>query len=166
MESIVSIISSLVTNQFFIKYGLIGLFLNGLLSSVIPIPTELTVSALLIGGQDEMRIFLFLLAGSIIGGFIAYYVGYGGGKAFRWLYKKPNKKYEERANALLEKYNWTILLFVCPWIPVVGDVIPTLAGARKYDFRKYTLAMIAGKTIKVFAIIYILGWMLPLVFKQ
>jgi len=165
LESITSIITGLVSNELFIKYGLIGLLLNGLLSSVIPIPTELTVSALLLGGQDRVLIFIYLLVGSVAGGFVAYYVGYGGGKVFRLLYKKPNKKYEEKAEELMKRYNWTVLLLVCPWIPVVGDIIPTLAGARKYDFRKYALAMTAGKTIKIIAIVFFLGWLLPFFFK-
>jgi membrane protein YqaA with SNARE-associated domain len=47
------IIESIVHNSFFVKYGLIGLFLNGMLSSIIPIPTELTISALLLSGKDK-----------------------------------------------------------------------------------------------------------------
>ena len=32
-----------LSNPYFVKLGLIGLFINSLLSSVIPIPTELTI---------------------------------------------------------------------------------------------------------------------------
>jgi hypothetical protein len=38
---------ALLSNPFFVRLGLIGLFINSLLSSVIPIPTELTASGLL-----------------------------------------------------------------------------------------------------------------------
>lgn len=157
----------MVNNHFFVKYGLIGLFLNGLLSSIFPLPAELTISALLLDGQSRMLIFLYLLLGSIIGGFLAYYVGYGGNKVFNWLFyiKKPKKEHEDLANALMEKYGWVAIL-ICPWIPVGGDVIPILAGVKKLNFKKYAVVMIAGKVIKIVAIIYILGWLLPFVFQQ
>jgi membrane protein DedA with SNARE-associated domain len=40
---------------------------------------------------------------------------------------------------------------------VVSDIVPILAGAKKYDFKKFAISMAAGKTLKVFAIVYILG---------
>ena len=67
-----------MNNPYFVKLGLIGLFVNGLLSSVIPNPTELTTSGLLLEGQSKIAIFIILVSGSILGGFIAYYIGYGG----------------------------------------------------------------------------------------
>ena len=61
-----------LNNPYFVKLGLIGLFINSLLSSVIPIPTELTISGLLLQGQSKIAIFIILVSGSILGGFIAY----------------------------------------------------------------------------------------------
>ena len=43
-------INSIIHDALFIKYGLVGLFFNGMFSSFIPIPTEITISALLLGG--------------------------------------------------------------------------------------------------------------------
>ena len=42
----------------FTQYGLLGLFINAILSSVIPIPTELTISALLASGQNQLNVFI------------------------------------------------------------------------------------------------------------
>ena len=67
-----------LNNPYFVKLGLIGLFINSLLSSVIPIPTELTISGLLLEGQSKIAIFIILVSGSILSAFIAYYIGYGG----------------------------------------------------------------------------------------
>ena len=39
--------ATLLSSPSFVRLGLIGLFINSLLSSVIPIPTELTASGLL-----------------------------------------------------------------------------------------------------------------------
>ncbi len=47
MVDFIEVIDIITQNPFFLKYGRIGLFLNGLLSSVVTIPTELTTLALL-----------------------------------------------------------------------------------------------------------------------
>lgn len=150
---------------FFTKYGLLGLFLNGMVSSFIPIPTELTTAALLATGENEMRIFVALVIGSIIGGFIAYYLGYTGNNLSHRIRKmtKVDRESTQRSYALLAKYGW-LLIFISPWIPVGGDVIPIIAGIRKYDLTKFTIAMIAGKVIKAVAIVYFLSIILIVFF--
>jgi membrane protein YqaA with SNARE-associated domain len=32
-----------------------------------------------------------------------------------------------------------------PWIPVLGDIIPAIAGAKRYDVKKFMIAISAGK---------------------
>jgi membrane protein YqaA with SNARE-associated domain len=154
----IEIIEAITQNPFFLKYGLVGLFLNGLLSSVIPIPTELTTSALLAGGQSKLWVFITLATSSIIGGFLAYYLGRTGNRLFQYLHKKPTQQNEQQSHALLTKHGW-IAIFFCSWIPILGDVIPIVAGAKKYDFNKFAIAMSAGKAIKVLAIVYISGFL-------
>jgi len=143
---------------FFTKYGLLGLFFNGMLSSFIPIPTELTTAALLAARENEMRIFIVLTVGSIIGGFIAYYLGYTGYNLSHRIRKitRLDDRRSQRSYALLAKYGW-LLIFISPWIPVGGDVIPIIAGIKKYDLTKFTVAMVLGKTIKAVALVYFLS---------
>lgn len=149
-------IHHLVHNHFFIKFGLIGLFFNGVFSSIIPIPTELTVSALIAGGTSKLLIALVLGIGSIIGGIMAYYIGASGNKIFVKLHKKPKQDQEEHGHRLLSKYGW-IIIFGCSWIPVLGDLIPIIAGTKRYDFRKFFVAMSTGKILKIIFIIFIIG---------
>jgi len=104
-----------MNTPYFVKLGLIGLFVNSLLSSVIPIPTESTTSGLLLEGQSKIAIFIILVSGSNLGGFIAYYIGYGGIGFLKPLRKKPSKKSEDKSTSLLKKYGWTIL-FISPGI--------------------------------------------------
>ena len=40
---------------------------------------------------------------------------------------------------------------------MVSDIVPILEGGKKYDFKKFAISMAAGKTVKVFAIVYIVG---------
>lgn len=157
-------IESIVHSSIFIKYGLLGLFLNGLLSSIIPIPTELTISALLLSGQSKIIVLIVLIISSIFGGFIAYYVGYTGNNFLKRLNKIPNKREEDRTHLLLERYGWVIIFF-SPWIPIVGDFIPIIAGAKKYNYKIFIITMISGKAFKAIAIVFFSSWILPLIFS-
>jgi len=147
------IINSILHDTLFVKYGLIGLFFNGMFSSFIPIPTEVTISALLLGGANPVHVFLVLTIGSIIGGYIAYYIGYNG-RLLRKLKKAP-QKYEQKSVGIMTKYGWASIIFFSPWIPILGDVISIVAGTKKYDIVKYTIAMTTGKTVKAAAIVFL-----------
>jgi membrane protein DedA with SNARE-associated domain len=47
----------------------------------------------------------------------------------------------------LERYGWAII-FVVPWIPILAEIIPAIAGAKRYDFMKFMIAVSAGKTAR------------------
>ncbi len=147
-------ISSILHDTLFIKYGLVGLFFNGMFSSFIPIPTELTISALLLGGANPVDVFFVLTISSVIGGYIAYYLGYNGRLLTR-IRKTPEKKYEQKSIGIMTKYGWATIIFFSPWIPILGDVVSIVAGAKKYSIVKYTIAMTTGKTIKAVAVVFI-----------
>ncbi len=145
-------INAILHNTFFLKYGLIGLFFNGMFSSFIPIPTEVTISALLLGGVNPIDVFLVLTIGSIIGGYIAYYIGLNG-RLLKKLHR-TSQKYEKKSMSVMTKYGWTTIIFFSPWIPILGDVISIVAGAKKFDILKYTIAMTTGKTVKAIAVVF------------
>jgi membrane protein YqaA with SNARE-associated domain len=165
LEAMIVGSTTFLNNPVFVKLGLIGLFINSLLSSVIPIPTELTISGLLLEGQSKISIFIILVIGSILGGFIAYYIGYGGIGFLKRLRKKPSKKSEDKSTSLLKKYGW-IILFISPWIPIIGEYIPIVAGATKYNFRLFSIAIISGKVVKGIAIVFFGSLILPLIFPS
>lgn len=147
------VINAIIHDTLFIKYGLLGLFFNGMFSSFIPIPTELTVSVLLLGGVNPIEVFLVLTISSIVGGYIAYYLGYNG-RLLRKLRKTPEKKYEQKSINIMTKYGWSTIIFVSPWIPIIGDVVSIIAGTKKYNLVRYTIAMTTGKTVKAIAIVF------------
>lgn len=157
------LINSVFHDTIFIKYGLLGLFFNGVFSSFIPIPTELTVSALLLGGVDPLDVFTILTIGSIIGGYIAYYMGYNG-RLLKRLRKTPEKRYEQKSVSIMTRYGWSTVIFLSPWIPILGDIVSIIAGTKKYSILKYTIFMTTGKTIKAVAIVFFgvhfLRWLL------
>ena len=158
------VINSILHNTLFIKYGLVGLFFNGMFSSFIPIPTEATISALLLGGVNPIDVFLVLTTSSIIGGYIAYYIGYNGRLLKK--FKKTTDKHEQKSVSIMSRYGWATVIFFSPWIPIIGDVVSIVAGTKKYSIVKYTIMMTTGKTVKavvmVFLSFYFIHWLVSI----
>lgn len=152
----------LTENASFQEYGVFGLFLNALLSATaVPIPTEIITSALLNGGESEWIIIGVLVAGSSIGGLLNYGIGFGGRKlakkiksVFRQKHiEKSKDKDQKKAHKILGKFGWAAIFFAS-WIPVVGDLILISAGTKRFNFKKYLVLMISGKTFKAVATVF------------
>jgi membrane protein YqaA with SNARE-associated domain len=157
---IIDAILDFVSNPVFVNYGLTGLFINGLVSSITPFPTEITTSALILSGGDHTVIFSILAIGSTVGGYIGYYLGYGGNSLLsRLFFRKPREVYR-KSEGLFMKYGWLAIL-LSSWIPIIGDLVPMAAGARKYDLKKFSIAISVGKLTKSAAVVYLTGWLMP-----
>jgi membrane protein YqaA with SNARE-associated domain len=148
----------ILADNTFQDYGIIGLFLNSVLSATaIPLPTEILTSALLIGGESVFLVGIALVIGSTIGGLINYFIGFGGNKLFNKLKKKKNNiEHEKKGNKLLDKFGWGAIFFAA-WIPVIGDLILISAGAKKLKFTKFVALMVTGKTVKTIIVVSGLG---------
>jgi len=146
----------ILANNVFQDYGIIGLFLNSLLSATaIPLPTEILTSALLIGGENVFLIGVVLILGSTIGGLLNYFIGFGGNKLFskyRKKKKEDDSKHEKKSHKLLDKFGWGAVFFAS-WIPVIGDFILISAGAKKMKFSKFVAFMVTGKIVKTIAVV-------------
>lgn len=198
-ESIVQIIDAIngfINNPLFAEYGRIGLFINGVFSTFIPFPPELTAISLVFAGISRIEILIILITSWVIGAALGYYAGLYGKKlvAIFKSRRKETKKIEEddeedytdnnkpslqynhyihnnatsngrlnkrkdegkhsRYRLLLERYGWAII-FVSPWIPVLGDIIPLIAGAKRYDFKKFMIVISAGKVVRAVAMIFL-----------
>ena len=145
----------ILSNNVFQDYGVIGLFFNSLLSATaFPIPTEILTSALLIGGENAFLVGFALGAGSIIGGILNYFIGFGGNKLVSKFRKKKGNdvKQEKKGNKLLDKFGWGAVFFAS-WIPIIGDFILISAGAKKMKFSKFIAFMVTGKMVKTIAVV-------------
>ena len=146
----------------FQEYGVLGLFFNSLLSATaIPLPTEILTSALLMGGESELNVSIALIVGSVIGGFVNYGLGISGNKLFKFFRrnKEPKSMTEQdqkKSHRFLEKFGWAGIFFAS-WIPFFGDLILISAGAKRMNFKKYTLFMVLGKVFKTVAVVLGLG---------
>ena len=191
---ILDAINSFINNPLFIEYGTLGLFINGVFSTFIPFPAELTAISLVLAGISRIEILVILVTSWIIGAAVGYYAGLSGKKLATILKirrretEKPGKEdandnnkalpgYDHRIHndatndgrrhkkkddeskqsgyrQLLERYGWAII-FVAPWIPVLGDIIPAIAGAKRYDVKKFMIAIAAGKTARAVVMIFL-----------
>jgi membrane protein YqaA with SNARE-associated domain len=149
-------LSALTHNTFFVKYGLAGLFVNSVLSPVIPIPTEIAVSALIVGEQSLFAIAIILAVGSIIGSLFGYFLGYSGNRTFLKLHKRTANTDLNREHKLLAKYGWLVMLF-SPWMPFIGNVLIIMAGSKRYNFKAFAISIAAGQIIKAFGTVYLIS---------
>jgi membrane protein YqaA with SNARE-associated domain len=196
IAQIIDAINGFINNPLFADYGRIGLFLNGVFSTFIPFPPEVTAISLVFAGISRIEILTILVTSWIIGAALGYYSGLYGKKLIAMFKgrKKETEKTEENERAdssdndkplseydhsihndttnevhthktenerkhgryrqLLERYGWAII-FVSPWVPVLGDIIPLIAGAKRYDFKKFMVAIAAGKIVRAVAMIFL-----------
>ncbi len=195
LPQILEAINRFINNPLFTEYGMVGLFINGVFSTFIPFPPEVTAISLVLAGISRTEIFAILVTSWIIGAAVGYYAGLSGKKLAdifkgrrkntekpgeedadddnnktspeydhkipndatnegRHQEKKKNESKQSRYRHLLERYGWAII-FVAPWIPVLGDIIPAIAGAKRYDVKKFMIAISAGKTARAVATIFL-----------
>ncbi|NJD54576.1 MAG: DedA family protein [Candidatus Methanoperedens sp.] len=141
----------MVLFELFIAHGMMGLFTISLISSVIPIPTEPAVFGLLDVGKKPEIILTTLIVGSIIGASLGYLVGK---YKLRKIIPFHNKEKEKQMQMYFRKYG-ALFLLVSPWIPLVGDLAPMVAGIENYESKRFLIVISAAKIIKSIGIVYL-----------
>ncbi|CAG0974992.1 hypothetical protein METP3_01729 [Methanosarcinales archaeon] len=141
----------MVLFEIFISYGMAGLLLIALISSIIPIPTEPVVFGLLDVGKKPELVLLILIAGSIAGAYVGYLLGK---YKLRKIIPFHDRKKELMMQLYFRKYG-AFLLIVSPWIPIVGDLAPMVAGIENYETKRFMVVISIAKTIKCIGILYV-----------
>ncbi|VVB55656.1 SNARE associated Golgi protein [uncultured archaeon] len=141
----------MVLFEIFISYGMAGLLLIALISSIIPIPTEPVVFGLLDVGKKPEIVLLILIVGSIAGAYIGYLLGK---YKIRKIIPFHDRKKELMMQLYFRKYG-AFLLLVSPWIPIVGDLAPMVAGIENYETKRFMVVVSIAKIIKCIGIIYL-----------
>ena len=136
---LIDFLKPILENPFFVKYGLLGLFLNCVFASFIPFPIVLTSTALLLDGENPVLVFVVMAGGSVIGGFLTYLVGYDGKKIYRLLRKTHSEEHYQKSFAWLNKYGW-IIIFALSLVPILTEIVTIIAGVKKYNFKKFTIS--------------------------
>jgi membrane protein YqaA with SNARE-associated domain len=193
LAQIIDALNSFINNPLFAEYGRIGLFVNGVFSTFIPFPPEVTAISLILAGISRIEILVILVTSWIIGAALGYYAGLYGKKLAAIFkgnrkemekpgeedaddnnkglsgynqkiqdnptndgrrHKKKDENKQSRYRQLLERYGWAVI-FVSPWIPILGDIIPVIAGAKRYEMKKFMIAIAAGKIARAVAMIFL-----------
>lgn len=150
---LIDFMKPILENPIFVKYGLLGLFLNSVFASFIPFPIAITSTALLLEGQNGSMVFIVMAAGSVIGGILTYFVGYDGNKIYRLLRKTHRKEHYEKSFTWLNKHGWSII-FALSFVPILTEIVTIIAGVKRYDFKKFVIAMCIARTVSAFASVY------------
>jgi membrane protein YqaA with SNARE-associated domain len=136
----------------FISYGMIGLFIISIISSIIPIPSEPVVFGLLGIGGNPGLIFLILTFGSIFGAYICYHIGKRG---LAKIIKTDKNKYHEKTTHNYFRKHSVLLLLISPWIPVLVNLAPLVAGIQNYDLKRFLFLILIANIIKSTGVVYL-----------
>ena len=82
-ETVVQLLNALnnfINHPLFVEYGSLGLFINGVFSTFIPFPPEVTAISLILAGISRIEILVILVTSWIIGSALGYYAGLSGKK--------------------------------------------------------------------------------------
>ena len=136
------------------KGGVRALFFIALVeSSVFPIPPDVLLVALCVGGVAKSYKFaLICTAGSILGGLIGYAIGYWGfeaiGKPIIAFYN--GESFMQKIQSLYDRYGfWGNLLAAVTPIPY--KVFTIASGAFQFSLSQFLLASILGRSLRFFA---------------
>ena len=150
---LIDFLRPILENPFFVKYGLLGLFLNAVFAAIVPFPIVVTSTALLLSGQSEIMVFTVLSIGSVLGGVVTYVIGYDGGKIYNVLRRTHSEDHHQKSFAWLNKYGW-IIIFALNWVPILTEVVTIIAGLKKYNFKNFLIVMGTARVASAFAMVY------------
>lgn len=135
--------------------GAWALFFIALLeSSIFPIPPDVLLIALCVGGvAKSYRFALICTAGSLVGGVIGYGIGYWG---FELIGQPIVKMYHGEAVMEKIKYWYDTYGFMGNLIaavtPIPYKVFTIASGAFKFSFHEFFLASLIGRSLRFFAV--------------
>lgn len=164
---VVAILTDQITSLL-LDYGYVAIFvLMALESACVPIPSEVTMlfggaltSAAVAGPGAELSIFwvgLAGVAGNLVGSWLAYGVGWKGGRPMidrygRYLLIRPHEV--DRAHVWFETRG-EAAVFVARLLPVVRTFISLPAGIARMPFWKFTLFTVLGCVPFVYALTFL-----------
>ncbi len=140
-----------------VEHGYLAIFVLMLLDSAcIPFPSEITLlfggaltSTAFIGAGQELSllgVILAAIAGTLVGSWLAYGVGYLGGRPIidrfgRYLLIRPHEI--DRAHAWFERHGEAVVLYG-RLVPLVRSFVSLPAGIAAMRFRRFTIYTVIG----------------------
>lgn len=129
------------------EWGYIGLFIATFLAgSVIPLSSEIVMTALLAAKFDPWVCIWVATAGNWLGGMTCYYVGHLGKMEWIEKYFRINRQKLEKTQHFLQGKGALMAFFV--FLPIVGDLIIVAFGLMRANVILVGLSMLAGKFLR------------------
>jgi membrane protein DedA with SNARE-associated domain len=133
------------------KFGHFGIFTAMTLESAcIPLPSEVSLPLggylVYLGTGSVLSMAIVGTLGCLIGSWIAYVVGYFGGRPFILKYGKyffVSKKDLDKADNFFKKHGDSTIFF-SRLLPVIRTFISLPAGITRMNFYKFTLLTVSG----------------------
>ena len=124
-------------------------------SSTILVPVLPSYLPILVGigiGLNPLLVGLISGAGSVFGDLLGYLVGMGGSATIE-KFEKKTPKFLKRFERFYSHIGfWVVLTFA--FLPLPFDIIGVLSGGSKYNFKRFLLALIIGRTARTLLIAY------------
>lgn len=132
--------------------GLIGLALSSFLSATL-LPGSSEVLLLLLIDQSEISLVALLTVASLantLGGMSTYCLGLWSEQALvkRGKYKEPSSQ------AVARVRRWGVPILLLSWVPLIGDGLCLAAGWLRLSWLPSLVAMLLGKTLRYYALVY------------
>ena len=125
-------------------------------ATILPIYSEVAVVAMVAKGYDWFGVWLVASVGNTVGSLINYLIAL---KGTDYIVKKGyiNNNRFARYKSWFAKYGgWVLLL---SWMPVIGDPITFVAGALRYDIKRFLAIVFVAKALRYgFLILGYFGW--------
>ncbi len=135
----------------FAELGYIGLFISAFLAAtILPLSSELVLSALLLSGKSPSLIIMIATTGNVLGSLTNYTLGYwmSLGVAQKWL--GVSEQSITGAERRFKQYGTWSLLFA--WVPIIGDPLTFIAGVLRVRLLWFVLLVTAGKLLRYLVI--------------
>jgi len=127
-----------------IQLGYLGLFIASFLAStLIPLSTDVVLSALIVLGFDVWLCIIIATVGNFLGGLTTYGLGYLG--KWQWI-----EKYFKKSRGEIEKFQHKvqrigIIAAAFAWLPFIGDIIALSLGFLKFRPMPVFIMMLIGR---------------------
>ncbi|WP_370451739.1 YqaA family protein [Corallococcus sp. CA031C] len=114
-------------------WGLPGMFFVAMLAgSVVPVPSEAMLAALIYNGTPPVTATVVATVGNVLGALTLYILGQwvsrgGGGPVGRWIARRRAKEGPRMARTEEKLRTWGAPALLMSWLPILGDAF-VLAG--------------------------------------
>ncbi|MCL2862726.1 MAG: DedA family protein [Methanimicrococcus sp.] len=136
----------LIINDFLFNYGYLSLFISAFVAASLVMFSPEVLIALMFKTHNFWLIIFVATAGSYFGSLTTYLFGYWGVHKISNRFEIISPEKYEKGLQQFKKYGAWLLLFTS--VPVIGDVFPFVAGAVRYDFKRFTILVLIGKFVR------------------